>query len=113
MQTTDDLINRLIAVMNSEPATAALAELEVAAQQSQDARVLLLLAGQYASRGKMDAAEAAYSAVLQTLPEMTIARFQLGLLQVHLGQACGGNGDVECVETIAGGTLFAVVRTRF
>lgn len=47
-----------------------------------DPRPLTLLAAEYVHAGEIDRAEAAYIAALQRAPDLAIARFQLGLLQL-------------------------------
>ncbi|MFT4171338.1 MAG: hypothetical protein QM639_02165 [Rhodocyclaceae bacterium] len=85
---SDALVNQLVTLMQTQEPEAALVELEKAAQNegAADPRVLLLLAGQYASLGRMDAAEASYASLLQIAPAFAIARFQLGLLQFTSGR---------------------------
>lgn len=64
-------------------ATTALAVLETAAKRyPHNPHVLLLLAAQYMQSQDVDRAEAAYVAVLYAAPDLHVARFQLGLLQL-------------------------------
>jgi tetratricopeptide (TPR) repeat protein len=57
-----------------------------ALEHPQDPRPFLLLAGQMASAGHYDQAEAAYMGALERDPDFAIARFQLGLLQFTGGR---------------------------
>lgn len=46
-----------------------------------------LIASEYASMGNMDSAEAAFAQAVLCSPELTVARYQLGLLQFSSGRA--------------------------
>ena len=76
-------IPELIRRLEASDAASALALLETTAtQHPQNPHVLLLLAGHYMQNKRVDEAEAAYIAALNLDPGLSIARFQLGLLQL-------------------------------
>lgn len=59
---------------------------QAAAHADDNGAALLLLGSQLASMGAVDRAEAAYSSALLRAPELLVARFQLGLLQLTSGR---------------------------
>lgn len=83
MTANQNPIPELIRKLEASDAASALALLETtAAQHPQNPHVLLLLAGHYMQNKRVDEAEAAYIAALNLDPGLSIARFQLGLLQL-------------------------------
>lgn len=83
MTVNQDPIPELIRKLEASDAASALALLETTAtHHPQNPHVLLLLAGCYMQNRHVDQAEAAYIAALTLDPGLSIARFQLGLLQL-------------------------------
>lgn len=76
-------IPELIRKLEACAPASSLALLETTAMHHpQNPHVLLLLAGYYMQNKRVDQAEAAYIAALNLDPGLSIARFQLGLLQL-------------------------------
>jgi tetratricopeptide (TPR) repeat protein len=69
-------------LQRSDPATKRCLLEKAAQAHPRDARPLTLLAAEYVHAGEIDRAEATYIAALQRAPDLAIARFQLGLLQL-------------------------------
>ncbi|WP_175425991.1 tetratricopeptide repeat protein [Ralstonia pseudosolanacearum] len=83
MTANQDPIPELIRKLEASDTASALALLETtAAHHPRNPYVLLLLAGYYMQNKHADQAEAAYIAALNLDPGLSIARFQLGLLQL-------------------------------
>lgn len=79
---TLDYIDHLLAQLAAMDLAARLKLLgEAADAHPNDARPLLLLAGEFMEARDTDRAEAAYTAAVLRKPDFWIARFQLGLLQ--------------------------------
>jgi len=77
----------LIQQISSCDADSAITLLETAATRHPgNPHVLFLLAAQYMQARRTDQAEAAYTAVVRVAPDYSIARFQLGLLQMTDGR---------------------------
>ncbi|KHK58658.1 hypothetical protein PI87_02610 [Ralstonia sp. A12] len=80
-------IRDLVQQIGTCDADSAMTLLEAAATRyPANPHVLFLLAAQYMQAKHTDQAEAAYIAVLQVAPDYSIARFQLGLLQMTSGR---------------------------
>lgn len=78
-----DYLPLLLQSLQADEPASAIVRLQQAAQQNpNDPRPLLLVAAAHAQAGQSDQAEAAYIAALQRTPQLAIARFQLGLLQL-------------------------------
>lgn len=77
------LIDNLSAM---EPDEAIAALRDAAATRVRDPRPAFLIAAEYAGRGDADRAEAYYLIALDRAPDLAIARFQLGLLQMTTGR---------------------------
>jgi len=87
MLAESDYMNEVLQKLQGADLESALRVLGEALQSHpQDARLLLLMAGQYASGQDYDRAEALYIATLHQTPDFAIARFQLGLLQFTSGR---------------------------
>ena len=82
-----DYFTQLLETIAALPTDAALLCLQRAADEHVlDGRPLLLMATEHAHAGNFDAAEACFIGALQRTPNLTIARFQLGLLQFSSGR---------------------------
>jgi tetratricopeptide (TPR) repeat protein len=78
-----DYMAGLLSQLGASDRASARSLLEKAAQaHPEDPRPLTLLAAEYVHAGELDRAEATYIAALQRTPDLAIARFQLGLLQL-------------------------------
>ena len=68
----------------------------------QDVRLFLMLAALHAEAGATDAAEATYLQLLAAAPNLEIARFQLGLLQMVNGRALVARTTLQPLASKAG-----------
>lgn len=90
-QTLHELLAKAMDASQRGDSEQAIAQLrELSQQAGVDGRPLLLLAGELASAGHMPEAEAAYAGSILRSPGLSIARFQLGLLQVSSGRVALG-----------------------
>ncbi len=84
--TQQELLSLALDALKREDAGRALAYLkEAAARDDASAQVLFMLGSEYAQIGMIPEAKAALDKSLHAVPELPIARFQLGLLQLTTG----------------------------
>jgi tetratricopeptide (TPR) repeat protein len=98
---SDDYIVSLINDLRELDSPSVLAKLRVAAlAHPADPRPLLLLAGEFASSGAYDQAEAAYIGALQRDPRFALASFQLGLLQYLSGRTATASASWDALSVL-------------
>lgn len=89
MDPLPQLQQRLRQLEGNPRAVRALLE-DAARRQPGDGRILLLLGAERVQAADPDGAELTFAAALQAAPELHMARFQLGLLQLTNGKAEAG-----------------------
>lgn len=82
-------------------------------QYPQDARPALMLAAEYASLNRFQEAESTYITALALAPDMTVARFQLGLLQFAMGNPSGAFVTWAPLDTLEEENPLRLFKTAF
>jgi Flp pilus assembly protein TadD len=84
---------------------------EAARAYPQDARPLTLLAAQHVHAGEIDRAEACYIEALQRSPDLAIARFQLGLLQLTSARPAAAQATWAPLDALGDGDPLRLFKT--
>jgi Flp pilus assembly protein TadD len=100
-KTQDYMAGLLPQLQRCERASARRLLEEAAQAHPEDARPLTLLAAEYVHAGEIDRAEATYIAALQRAPDLAIARFQLGLLQLTSARPAAAQATWAPLDALA------------